>query len=169
MKRIIIILLVLIVGIPSFALERYASRMTPDGTIYFIMPKKLSKLHGIKHFDYDMTLLSWTDSVTVNFTFESGIMGLPTDLSIKSGTRTFGCDNYSLLFQDLKKKGFEIRVTSKFSTEDIKEMIYSETPPVFIFYQGENEESATYSEGAWKKDRKNLIDIYNIYQYSKSK
>lgn len=169
MKRILIILLVLIVGEASFALDRYASRMTPDGTIYFIMPKKLSKLQGIKHFDYDMTLLSWTDSVTVNFTFESGLMGHPNNLAINSGTRSFVCDHYSLLFQDLKKNGFEIRVTSKFSTHDIKEMIDSEAPPIFIFYQGENKESATYSEGAWKKDRKKLIDIYNIYQYTKSK
>lgn len=169
MKRIIALLLISLVFTASYALERYASRMTPDGTIYFIMPKKLSKLQGIRHFDYDMTLLSWTDSVTVNFTFESRIIGLPSDLTIKSGNSFFKCDNYSLLFQDIIKKGFEIRVTSKFSTEDLKEIINSDFPPIFYFQQENNEESATYSEGAWRKDRKQLMDIFNLYLYTKSK
>ena len=169
MKRIIALLLVSLFVMASYGLDRYASRMTPDGTIYFIMPKKLSKLQGIKHFDYDMTLLSWTDSVTVNFTFKSRIIGLPSNLTIKSGNRVFKCDNYSLLFQDIIKTGFEIRVTSKFSTEDLKEIIQSDVPPIFYFDQENNKESATYSEGAWRKERKQLMDIFKLYQYTKSR
>lgn len=169
MKKLFPLLLVLLVVIPVFALERYASRMTPDGTIYFIMPKKLGKTQGIKHFEYDMTLLSWTDSVTINFTFQSKIMGLPSELYIQSGDQTFLCDNYSLLFQDIKKNSFEIRVTSKFLTQDIEKIIHSVSPPIFFFPQGNHEAIATYSEAAWKNDRKKLIDIYNIYLYSKTK
>ncbi len=169
MKKIIAFLLIVLTVVSGFALERYASRMTPDGTIYFIMSKTLSKLQGIKHFEYDMTLLSWTDSVTVNFTFQSKIMGLPTELYIKSGDQSYRCADYSLLFQDLKKNSFEIRVTSKFLTEDLEKIIHSDNPPMFVFPQGDQEASAAYSESAWKKDRKKLIDIYNIYLYSKSK
>lgn len=167
MRKLLIFLITIFIGLPTLALERYASRMTPDGTIYFIMPKKLSKLKGIKHFNFDMTLLSWTDSVTVNFTFESDLIGLPDKLSIRSGQNIFRCDSYSLLFQDIKKNRFEIRVTSKFSIEAIKEIIQGEEPPIFIFSQGENEESATYSGRSWIKERKTLCDILTIYQYSK--
>lgn len=169
MKRNIIILFLFIMGVTMYAQDRYASRMTPDGTIYFIMPKKLGKLHGIKHFDYDMTLLSWTDSVTVNFTFVSNTLGLPSDLSIKCGEQIFRCNNYSLLFQDIKKKSFEIRVTSKFPISEIEHMIHNINPPIFIFAQGDQKETATYSDAAWLKERKKLIDIYQIYLYSKSK
>ncbi len=82
---------------------RYISRMTQDGTLYFINPQKLSKTEGIKNFEYDMTLLSWTDSATVNFTFRSGLMAKPENLAIRSGNNVFRCDAFKPLFIDIKK------------------------------------------------------------------
>lgn len=146
---------------------RYASRMTPDGSIFFIMPHKLSKTEGIKKFEYDMTLLSWTDSVTVNFTFRSLEMGIPKSLSIGNNVKNFKCDNYSLLFMDILKQGYEIRVTSKFASTDIKTLFDSESPLIFNFIQGDTQCYATYKESAWKKDRKKLNDIYQLYLYAK--
>lgn len=146
---------------------RYTSRMTQDGTLIFINPKKINKLHNIRHFDYDMTLLSWTDSTTINFTFETDIMQLPEDFTIVSGEDVFTCKNYSPLFIDIKKKHYEIRITSKFPNNEISKIFESEKPPIFSFTQKGIAESATYSENAWRKDRKKLLDIYKLYLYSK--
>lgn len=170
MARYILYLFSLLISLPVYAQSaqgRYASRMTPDGTILFIMPQKLSKTDGIKNFEYDMTLLSWTDSVTVNFTFQSPAMGLPESLNISNARQDVKCTDYSLLYMDITKRGYEIRVTSRFSATDIKELFNEATPPVFHFVQGGQECSATYKEGAWKKDRKKINDIYQLYLYAK--
>lgn len=114
-----------------------------------------------------MTLLSWTDSVTVNFTFESSMMVVPENFCLIIDNNSFKCDNYSTLFIDIKKKHYEIRITSKFPGSTIKKFIASPVPPIFVFFQDEHNESATYSEKTWGKERKKLSDIYQIYLYSK--
>lgn len=149
---------------------RYASRMTTDGTIYFVVPKKIKHLSNLKKFEYDMTLLSclsWKDSVTVNFTFESPLMEVPEKLEIKSGNNYFKCNDYHPLFIDIKKNHYEVRITSKFPLEEIRKMIESSVSPVFIFEQCGQPRSASYSPGAWRKDRKKLFDVMQIYLYSR--
>lgn len=170
MRNLLFALLALLCFLPSRSQSadgRYASRMTQDGTIFFIMPQKIGVTEGIQRFEYDMTLLSWTDSVTINFTFQSAIMERPTSLSIGNKDENFKCTDYSLLFLDIKKNKYEIRVTSKFAASDIKQLIDSPSPMTFRFVQGGQERSATYKEKAWEKDRKKLNDIYKIYLYSK--
>lgn len=170
MKRMLFIILGVILCVPLYAQSaegRYASRMTQDGTIFFVMPHKLKQVRDIKKFEYDMTLLNWTDSITVNFTFESDRMELPADLKIESCGVSYKCDSYSLLYIDIKKKHYEVRVTSKFPASVIQSMIKCDTPPIFSFSQLGIYEYATYGESAWKKDKKKLNDIYNLYLYSK--
>lgn len=146
---------------------RYASRMTADGMLFFINPHKLGELTNIKRFEYDMTLLTWTDSVTVNFTFESSLMQVPSTLKITSGDKTYVCHDFKSLFIDIKKKHYEIRITSKFAVADIISIVRSVSPPVFVFTQENQVETATYKTGAWKKDRKKLSDIIQLYLNSK--
>lgn len=146
---------------------RYSSRMTQDGFIFFANPQRLKELNNIKRFEYDMTMLTWTDSITVNFTFESTSMVMPHDLRIKYDGGVVKCDAYSSLFTDIKKDYYEIRITSRYSTSDIERILKSEKSPCFCFSQGDMEESAAYKPGAWKKDRKKLNDIFNLYLYSK--
>ena len=169
MKRytyILLTLVSLIVG--NFAASaRYASRMTPDGTIFFIEPHKLGRLSNIRRFEYDMTLLSWTDSVTINFTFEAGRMTMPESMMIKSGEKEYRCTDYSILYVDIKGNHYEVRVTSKFSVTDIQQVLESSFPPVFEFFQDGIYEQATYKDGAWKKDQKKLLNIFRLYLYSK--
>ena len=146
---------------------RYISRMTQDGTLYFINPQKLSKTEGIKNFEYDMTLLSWTDSATVNFTFRSGLMAKPENLAIRSGNNVFRCDAFKPLFIDIKKNKYEIRITSRFPISVLATILDNPDPSIFDFTQDGIHRHAAYSEGAWRKDRKKLNDIYRIYLYSK--
>lgn len=137
--------------------------MTQDGTIFFIMPKKISDCSGIKKFEYDMTCLTWTDSVTVNFTFRSASVDRPVGLAVESCGHTYTCTAYSLLYTDIVKGGYEIRVTSKFPVAEIEEMLQCESSPVFTFEQNHTRCTAAYSAGAWKSDRKKLKDIFNLF------
>lgn len=147
--------------------NRYHSRMTADGYIFFCNAHKLNQLDNIKKFEYDMTFLTWTDSVTVNFTFESSRISAPTNLSLKIANETIKCLNFSPLFIDIKKNHYEIRITSKFALNTICNMIESPVAPVFQFEQDGILESATYKESDWKKDQKKLKDIYQIYSHSR--
>lgn len=164
MRKIIMMLLVFFMSASLSAQDRYASRMTPDGTLFFIMPHKMGKQYGIKKFEYDVTLLSWTDSATVNFTFVSPHMEIPSSLKLETCGNTIDCTSYSPLFVDLAKKNFEIRITSKFHISTIEQMVKCDTPPRIIMTQVGNEEWATYSQRSWNKDRKILSQIFELYK-----
>jgi len=170
MKRAISYILFVFMAVQLFAQSaegRYVSRMTQDGTLYFIMPKKLGECSGIKKFEYDMTCLSWSDSVTVNFTFHSKSVARPTNLRIESCGDSFQCSSSSLLFTDIVKNGYEIRVTSKFLVSEIEKVLQCPNSPAFMFEQDGVVRTAEYSKGAWGKDRKKLVDILNLYKLSK--
>ena len=170
MKRIfaiIILITSLLSGAAQSAEGRYNSFRTRDGMLFFILPKHLKELSGIKRFEYDMTLLSWTDSVTVNFTFESNSVEPISDLHIVCGHDSLPCDSFSNLFVDAKKNHYEIRITSTFSFEEIDRMVKSSSPPRFCFRQGNVDEYATYSSKAWINDKKRLNDILKLFLLSK--
>lgn len=147
--------------------DRYVSRMTQDGTLYFIEPKKLGVRENLHTFEYDMTLLTWSDSATVNFTFVSKNMELPAGFAIKNADYDYECTSYSPLYIDIVKKGYEVRITSKFPVAQIEKIIESPAPPVFTFTQGGAAESASYTQGAWNKDRLKLQNILSLYKYTK--
>lgn len=146
---------------------RYVSRMTQDGTLYFIEPKKITKLDGLSKFEYDMTLLSWSDSVTVNFTFKSKSVAYPEKLEIRTCGKIIQDIPYSLLFTDIVKGGYSIRVTSKITTAQLGDIVNCDASPVFVFKQDGVIRTASYSAGAWKNDKKKLSDIYNLYKLRK--
>lgn len=170
MNRILVLLTIIFCALFASAQSadgRYTSRMAQDGMIYFINPKKITKCNGIERFEYDMTLLSWTDSVTVNFTFKSKSVAYPEKLQIQTCGKNITTIPYSLLFTDIVKGGYSIRVTSKISSADLEDIISCKSSPVFVFEQDGVERTASYSEGAWKKDEKKLSDIFYIYKLRK--
>lgn len=140
---------------------------TRDGMLFFILPQRLKETSGIKRFEYDMTMLSWNDSVTVNFTFESTSLDPVTELNIVSGDSTYPCDSFSTLFMDAKKNHYEIRITSKFTLAEIEKILKNSTPPRFCFRQDNSDKSATYTSKAWITDKKKLNDILKLFLLSK--
>lgn len=162
----ILIILFAVNAVAQSAAGRYASRLTQDGTVFFFMPQKLSQLENINRFEYDMTSLTWSDSITVNFTFVSKTSLPPTGLKIVSGNTTYDCQAFSPLYIDIIKKGFEVRITSKFPSDAIKNIIQCTEPPEFHFSQGSTQAKAAYSAKAWNKDRKKLNDIFSLIKYT---
>lgn len=170
MRKIINICVILLISLSGYAQSaegRYSSRMTQDGTLFFIMPQKLGRCEGLRNFEYDMTLLNWSDSMTINFTFESPMMVKPEDLKIISDSCVFECNSYKLLFTDVKKERYEIRVTSKYPVSVFESILKTLTPPVFSFSQDGVVRTASYKESSWRKERKKFNDIFQIYLYSK--
>lgn len=171
MRKFLLLVLTLTICVIGLSAQsasgRYNSRMTRDGTLYFINPYKLKEKENISSFEYDMTCLTWSDSVTVNFTYVSKSMDLPENLRIESGTVSYPCTDYSPLYIDIVGKGYEIRITSKFPVREILEVIERAAAPGFVFDQAGIQRSAFYTESAWRKDRKKLQDIFTLYKYTK--
>lgn len=167
MRRIILLLTMIVITFNAMAIERYVSRPVADGILYFIMPKKLDNVKGVKSLEYDMTMVSSLDSVTVNFTVYSPIATAPTDLRLISGTTAVRCDNYKLLFVDKAGKNYEIRVTSSFPRAVIEDLFSSDECPGFEFRLGSTAVAAYYKPGAWKKDREKMTEVFNLIKLIK--
>lgn len=167
MRQIITFLLLIASIFNISAIERYVSRPVSDGTLYFIMPKKLGEVSGAKSFLYDVTMVSGLDSATINFTVVSPLASEPSELIIRSGSQLLECDDSKLLFVDKTGKNFEIRVTSHFPKDKIEEIFSSPNIPQFEFMIGDTPVSATYKPGAWKKDRLKMIEVFNLLKLMK--
>ncbi len=141
--------------------------MTDNGMLFFIMPQKVKSLKGISSFEYDITLLTWNDSITLNYTCKTKKMETPQDFKIISGDSTYNSMDCNLLFVDIIKKGFEVRITTKFLYRDFEKIIQCDTPPIFSFTQGGEEKSATFSQKKWDKEREILNKIISVYNYSR--
>lgn len=167
MKIIITFLFGLLLIIPVQG-QRYNSRITPDGTIFFVNPQELASLKNLRQFEYDMTLLSWKDSVTVNYTIESSSMKVPEGLKIIIDGNIYDCDTYSVLFIDMKRQYYRIRITSKIPMLELARIVESSDPPIFVFVQEGIQKEATYTSRKWKKGRKQLWGILQLFDYSKN-
>lgn len=166
MREFLYCLLFLISMVETFAQSaqgRYHSRLTPNGTLFFIQPHKLNNLSKMRSFSYDITLLSWQDSAIVNFTFESDLMDVPSNFRIYTHDKHFDCKKFSPLYIDIKKNHYIIRITSKFSVREISHFCSSDTPPVFSFFQGDCHLTASYKPKSWIQDQKKLNDILNLF------
>lgn len=146
--------------------NRYSSRLTGEGTCYFIRDKKLTKLENISKFKYDMTYVDSNDTIVVNFTILAQTPDVPKEVILKGDTKSFTCNEVERFYIDITNKGYELRLSTKFHKDEIKEIVFSKTPPVFSFKMGETEVSATYSKYAWKKDSKKLQGIFTLIYYT---
>ncbi len=146
---------------------KYFSRMVDKGMLFFLNPQKVSQVEGVKSFEYDVTMTTWNDSVTINFTCKSDVMDTPQDFKIVSGSNTYKSVKNKVLYTDIIKKGFEIRMSSTLLYRDFEAMVNNENPPTFTFVQGGMQKSASFSSGKWDKERKDLQRILSVYNYTK--
>lgn len=165
--RVSFILAILCVLVFPDGYARYNSFRSKDGILYFFNPQKLKETKNIKSFEYDMTMLTWTDSVTINFTIVSESMSMPTDLSILSGESKYECHDYSLLYVDLQKRDYKVRITSKFPLQEVEKIVESTIPPIFEFKQNDILRTATYKRKAWETDREKIKQIMGLYYHTK--
>lgn len=168
MKNIFLtLLLAMACSLAAFAdstKNRYSSRLTGEGICYFIRDMKLTKLENIDKFIYDMTYVDWNDSITVNFTVLAESPVAPKELVLKGDTKSFTCTKIERFYVDITRKGYELRLSSTFHKDEIKEIVFSKTPPVFCFKLGDIDATATYSKSAWKKDGKKLQSIITLIE-----
>ncbi len=169
MVRIFFTLLLITIAINSNAQpieKRYSSYLSEQGTINFLRPKKLDNTANVDKFVFDMTYISRKDSVTINcsLTIKSG--GIAKELSINSGDKIIPGNAIHTLFRDVVKRGYTIRVTSRFSKKEIEECFKNSAPMVFNVTLTDGVIcKATYKPSQWKKESLQVTRILETTTY----
>lgn len=142
--------------------KRYRSHIGNGGTTYFFVPKKLSKKNGVDKFIYDMTHLSTTDSVTLNFTIVVENSVKVESLILANGESEIKSSCLSLLYRDVLDDGYEIRTTSRFSLNQLLSAFSNDSPLIFkVMLSNGDAVSAAYTKSRWKKEKQTITKIFN--------
>ena len=145
--------------------QRYSSYLSDEGMVLFIRPAKLSQHTDLSGFTYDMTYTAGQDSITINCTVDMNGNEDITQFIIHNESKKIVCESVSTLYRDLKKKGYSVRITSKFPIKDIKEIFADGTPATFTFVTTDKKScSASYKNGQWTKERNDITRIFNSFK-----
>lgn len=157
------ILLFVIFFVPTFLAsaqsieKRYSSYPTNQGMLYHFSTMKLGKKCNTRIFEYDMTYVHPTDSVTFNYTVTTENPCNVKETMIKLDGKTIASGSTKTLYRDVKKNGYILRTSTKFAITDIEKVFSSTNPPRFeSVYDNGVKATATYSVSRWKKE-KNLV------------
>lgn len=169
MKRILFCLLLVAACLNCSAQsieKRYSSTITNQGTIHFFRPKKLGKVDNMDSFSFDMTYLAGRDSLTLNCSIALTSEAMVNTLAMKSERMTVEGHQRHMLFRDVTKKGYVLRVSSVFAYKDIKALFAKTTPLVFQITLSNGQTcTATYKDSQWKRESEQVTRIFNSFIY----
>lgn len=147
--------------------KRYSSYLSYTGVINFFQPKKLKKNTNIDMFVFDMTYISYSDSVTLNCTYRISNGNNIKSLNLKSSNNNIIDGNdLSVIYREVRKHGYEVRVTSRFAFNDIKTVFNNHTPLAFEIVLNDGSSCiASYRKSSWKKESFNVTRILESINY----
>lgn len=150
------------------AAERYSVRVLEQGNMYFFMPYKMKGNSGC-HLQYDMTVLSFRDSVGINMTLTSPL-GRVQSIRLASGGTDYSTTQYELYFQERNGPRFDTRVHIDCPIEIYKQLFTSDTP-LAIEITMENGERYAFIHKAkkWKKETVFVSEVLEMIAYGNSR
>lgn len=142
--------------------NRYFSYVSNKGVVYFFYPQKLSKVEGIENFCYDLTYVANSDLATLNFTIETKNIVEIAELGICYANDTIKIEDYSMLFRDVVKNGYETRITNTIKKTNLLNIYGSSETMCFILTLKDGRIcKASYNRKRWKKDSSVFTKILN--------
>lgn len=167
MQKVILSLL-LLCSIAAFGEGRYSVQTLPQGNMYFFMPCKLKRAAGNK-LQYDMTILSYRDSVTINMTLTSP-MGRVKSVRLSSGDVSYITTQYELFFQERKGSRFNTRVHIDCPTPIFTQLFASpDLLNIELTMEDSKQYSFTYKPKKWKEDSRYVSEVMEIIAYANSR
>lgn len=140
--------------------KRYRSHLSECGTINFFRPIKLYDRTNTDLFIFDMTYISHSDSVTVNCSIKTKYPNSVKSFGLANSSQEVTSNNVSVLYRDVLKRGYEIRITSRFSFNDIQHIYKKSSPLMFkIIFSDNSSCTAAYSKSQWDKESRNITRI----------
>lgn len=166
--RKVTLFLLLLCSIVAFGEERYFTRILPDGKLYFFMPYKLKAKKGNK-LQYDMTLLTYCDSVTINMTLHSP-MGRVKSVRLSAGEVSYFTTQYELFFQERSGSRFNTRVHIDCPGDKFKQLYTGSTPlTIELTMESNAKYTFTYRAKEWQKETAYVFEVLEMIEYSNSR
>ena len=166
--RKLVVCLLLLCSIVAFGKERYDVRVLPQGKMYFFMPYKLKGSAGNK-LQYDMTLLSYRDSVTINMTLTSPL-GRVKSISLSSKDASYSTTDYELFFQERNGSRFNTRVHIDCPNQVYRQLFAGQHPVTFELTMEDGKQYAfTYKQKKWKEESAYVYEVLEMIAYSNSR
>lgn len=167
-KQTIIFAILLLCSLVTFGEGRYSVQSLPQGNMYFFMPCKLKRAAGNK-LQYDMTILSYRDSVTINMTLTSP-MGRVKSVRLSSGDVSYITTQYELFYQEHKGSRFNTRVHIDCPTPTFTQLFASPVPlNIELTMEDGKQYSFTYKPKKWKEDSRYVMEVMEIIAYANSR
>lgn len=146
--------------------KRYSTYISDIGVINFFHPQKLKNNTKIDAFVFDMTYISYGDSLILNCSYRTQNGSNIKSLKLKNGNNNICGKDLSVLYRDVIKSGYETRVTSRFSFIDIRNIFSNPAPLVFeIILNDGSCYTASYRKSAWEKESINITRIFESINY----
>ena len=166
--RKLILLLLMACSLAVFGGERYDVRVLPLGKMYFFMPYKLKGKAGSK-LQYDMTLLTYRDSTTINMTLTSP-QGRVKSIALSSPDASFSTTQYELFFQERSGSRFNTRVHIDCPNDVYKRLFESQQPLTIELTMEDGKHYAfTYKAKQWQRETVYVSEVLEMIAYSNSR
>ena len=146
--------------------KRYSSYISEKGTINFFRPKKLKNNKNMGEFLFDMTYVSNTDSVTINCSINITNGEMVSSAELRNGDKRKSGENVYAIYRNVTKKGYLIRLSARYTLNDIRECFSNGAPLVFYFQLKDGTTcSASYTPSQWKRDSSQVTRILSSLNY----
>ena len=160
--------LLLLCCVMAFGKGRYNVRMLPEGNMYFFMPFKLKGASG-NSLQYDMTLLSYRDSVTINMTLTSP-MGRVKSVRLSTEGVNYSTTQYELFFQERNGSRFNTRVHIDCPGHVYRQLFASPVPLTMELTMEDGKKYAfTYKDKKWREDSRYVSEVLEMIAYTNSR
>lgn len=147
--------------------KHYVSSNQPHGTLYYIKPQKGFKSKPLKaELIYDITYLSTSDSVVLNFSFYDIRPDKIRSIALQQQNKVLASD-VELIFFNLKKKMWEKRYSAKFEINELCDMYKEAEAPVWILYLEGGDIELSINKRKWKKQSEIVSTIFDLIFYNR--
>ncbi len=164
----VLFFLLLLFSTAAYGGERYSVRLLDQGTMYFFMPCKIKGDSG-NRLQYDMTLISYRDSVSINMTLTSPL-GHVKSVRLQSGDSNYSTTQYELYYQERKGSRFNTRVHIDCPMDIYKRLFAGNVPLTIEFTMEDGKQYVfTYKEKVWRKDSGYVTEVLEMISYSKKR
>ena len=164
----LVFFLLLVCNLAVFGNERYNMRILPNGKMYFFMPCKLKGTSGTQ-LQYDMTLLSYRDSVSINMTLTSPI-GRVKSVTLSSPETKYSTPQYELYYQERSGSRFNTRVHIDCPVKVYRQLFTGQSPiTIELAMEDGKQYTFTYKTKKWREESAYVFEVLEMISYGNSR
>lgn len=159
-----VLILLIISSLSASAEERYFTRLIEQGTMVFFNPTKVPSLSKGNSLEYDITLLSQSDTVSINMTLTANESRIKS-VSLHAGDATFNTISPVIYYSDMNGKKFDTRIHLE-CPKNIFAQLFNQQDPLEIkveLVDGAHL-SFVYKEKVWNKETHIISNVLSLYK-----